>query len=85
MTLPPMAKAQAAREPGCGAASAGRELFLTNVCGMHAKWMGEWCVGFMLMHALRMPEFLAQQRAGTWHKLPTASLGGATVAVVGFG
>ena len=70
---------------GGGGAQLAADPFVTNVCGMHAKWIGEYVLSFMLMHCLKMLEFGAAQRAGRWQKRPTATMAGATVAVLGFG
>lgn len=60
-------------------------LFVTNVSGMHARWIGEWVIGFMSAHCMRLPVFLEQQKVGHWGKQRTANINGSTVLVVGLG
>ena len=58
---------------------------ITNARGMHAGPIGEWVLGFILMHAKQLPVALANQRAQRWQRYAVTNLRGATVGVVGLG
>ena len=60
-------------------------LAVTNVSGMHARWIGEWVLGFMLSHTMRLSRLMQQQREEMWAMLPTAQVRGSCVLVVGLG
>jgi phosphoglycerate dehydrogenase-like enzyme len=58
---------------------------LLNNAGVHATKAGEFAIMSVLMLANRVPEMVTHQRAGQWHKLWGAVLGGRRVTVVGLG
>lgn len=60
-------------------------LAVTNVSGMHAQWIGEFALGFMLSHAMRLPRLMQQQRDEVWAMRPTGQVRGSVVLVVGLG
>ncbi len=61
------------------------EVLLTNAGGVFDIPIAETVLTYILMIVKRMPEFLAQQRAHRWHKLPLRELRGLTVGIVGLG
>ena len=58
---------------------------LTNSRGVAAQPIAEWVLTYCLMHAKRMPFFMARQREGVWRRTEATTLRGATVAVIGLG
>jgi glyoxylate/hydroxypyruvate reductase len=58
---------------------------LLNNAGTHAVKAGEFAIMSVLMLANRVPEMVANQRAGRWQKLWGAVLDGRRVTVVGLG
>ena len=60
-------------------------LFVTNVSGIHARWIGEWVLGLMGAHCMRLPTLLQQQSQAKWQKIPSQSIRGSTVLVIGLG
>lgn len=61
-------------------------VMLTNAGDLYATPVAEWVLAFLLMHAKRMPFFMARQGEAAWsRKDVVGTLRGATVAVVGLG
>jgi phosphoglycerate dehydrogenase-like enzyme len=58
---------------------------LLNNAGVHAIKAGEFAIMSILMLANRVPEMVTHQRAGRWHKLWGAAVGGRRVTVIGLG
>ncbi len=58
---------------------------LMNNRGTHAAKAGEFALMSILMLANRVPEMVTHQRAGRWHKLWGAAVGGRRVTVIGLG
>lgn len=58
---------------------------LLNNAGVHSAKSGEFTIMSILMLANRVPQMVTHQRAGTWHKLWGAVVGGRRVTVVGLG
>ncbi len=61
------------------------DVILMNNAGVHATKAGEFAIMSVLMLANRVPEMVTHQRAGRWHKLWGAVIGGRRVTVVGLG
>lgn len=58
---------------------------LLNNAGVHSAKSGEFTIMSILMLANRVPQMVTHQRAGTWHKLWGAVVGGRRMTVVGLG
>lgn len=61
------------------------EVVLTNATGVFDVPIAETVLTYILMIVKRMPEFMAQQQAHRWHKLPLRELRGLTVGIIGIG
>jgi phosphoglycerate dehydrogenase-like enzyme len=91
--FPPSLRWLALSQSGAGHISAwlreeGRppsSLAVTNVSGMHARWIGEFALGFMLSHSMRLPQLMQQQREEVWAMRRTGRVRGSVVLIVGMG
>lgn len=63
----------------------GPEVTLTSAAGVYADLVAEHALTLMLALYRRLPELLAQQHRGEWHRLDTRSLTGQTLGVIGAG
>jgi len=61
------------------------DVTLMNNRGTHGAKAGEFAMMSILMLANRVPEMVTHQRAGRWHKLWGAAIGGRRVTVIGLG
>ena len=61
------------------------DAILMNNRGTHGAKAGEFALMSILMLANRVPEMVTHQRAGRWHKLWGAVVGGRAVTVIGLG
>ena len=58
---------------------------LLNNRGTHGPKAGEYVAMAALLLAARLPDLLAAQREGRWHRLPTPVLAGRHAAIIGTG
>jgi glyoxylate/hydroxypyruvate reductase A len=58
---------------------------VTNLKGVFGAAMAEYALAYMLAHAQRVRDVLAQQARGEWRDFTPGLLGGATVGVIGMG
>ena len=61
------------------------DVVLTNASGVFNVPIAETVLAYILAVVKRMPEFLGQQQARTWHKLELRELRELTVGIVGLG
>jgi phosphoglycerate dehydrogenase-like enzyme len=63
----------------------GPGVVLTSAAGVYADLVAEHAMMLMLALYRRLPELLDQQRRGQWEEIPTYSLGGKTLGIIGAG
>lgn len=63
----------------------GEHVTLTSAAGVYADMVAEHALTLMLALYRRLPELFAQQRVGHWQDLPTRTLAGDILGIIGAG
>lgn len=61
------------------------EILVTNSSGCTAIPIAEHVIASILAFARQLPGLMTQQRVRQWKRLPAREIGGATVAIIGYG